>query len=116
MKPIITFEDFAKLDLRVGEITKCEKKEGSEKLLRMTVDFGTEGKRNILAGLAAWYEPDALVDKQFIFIINLAPRKMMGEESQGMLLAADPGLTGTDHQKPEPLLATNYAPNGAIIK
>lgn len=109
MKPIITIDDFAKLDLRVGTVTNCEKKEGSEKLLRLTVDFGEEGTRNILSGIAPWYQPEELVNKQFIFIVNLEPRKMMGEESQGMILAAD-------GEKPEPLKASAEVKPGTVIR
>ncbi|HSA83441.1 MAG TPA: methionine--tRNA ligase subunit beta [Patescibacteria group bacterium] len=108
MKPIITFDDFAKLDLRVGTIINCEEKEGSDKLLRLTVDFGDEGKRTILSGIKAWYKPEDLKDKQFIFIINLEPRKMMGEFSEGMLLAAN-------GEKPEPLLPSSDVAPGTII-
>lgn len=89
MKPVITFDDFAKIDLRVGTVVTCEEKEGSEKLLRLTVDFGEEGTRTILSGIKKWYTPENLVGKQFVFVFNLAPRRMMGEESQGMILAAD---------------------------
>jgi methionyl-tRNA synthetase len=109
MKPLITIEDFDKLDLRIGTIKECVKKEGSEKLLRLTVDFGTDGIRNILSGLALWYQPEELIGKQFVFIINLEPRKLMDEESQGMILAAD-------GEKPEILQAINNVPNGTIIK
>src|SRR2546430_9962665 len=89
MKPIITIDDFAKLDLRVGTVVDCVETEGSEKLLRLTVDFGEEGTRNILSGIKQWYKPIDLKNKQFVFVFNLEPRKMMGEESQGMILAAD---------------------------
>lgn len=89
MKPIISYEDFSKLDLRVGKITHAEEKESSEKLIRLTVDFGEEGTRNILTGIKAWYKPEELIGKSFIFVANLAPRKMMGEESEGMILATD---------------------------
>lgn len=109
MKQLINYEDFAKLDIRAGTIIKCENKEGSENLLRLTVDFGYEGIRNILSGIAKWYKSEDLLDKQFVFIINLEPRKLMGELSEGMILAAD-------GEKPEPLLSTNIVPNGTIIK
>src|SRR5205814_1398799 len=89
MKPIVPFSDFEQLDLRVGKIINCEHKDGSNKLLRLTVDFGEEGKRNILSGIAEFYKPEELVGKSFVFIINIEPRKIMGEESQGMILAAD---------------------------
>lgn len=109
MKPVITIDDFAKLDLRVGKIAKCERKEGSEKLLRLTVDFGEEGERNILSGIAPWYQQEELVGKQFIFILNLLPRKMMGEESQGMILAAE-------GEKPLPLKPSEDTTPGATIR
>ena len=89
MKQIIKYEDFSKLDLRVGEVIECIKKEESNKLLRLTVDFGDEGERNILSGLSQYYKPEDLKGKQFVFIINLEPRKLMGEESQGMILCVD---------------------------
>ncbi len=115
MKPIINFEDFQKLDLRVGTILGCENKEGSEKLLRLTVDFGTEGTRNILSGIAKWYNPSELKGKQFIFIINLAPRKLMGEESEGMILAADI-MSADESNKPILLMPQSETPNGSTIK
>ena len=89
MKPRITYDDFAKLDLRIGKVIDCEHKEGSNKLFRLTVDFGDEGTKNILSGIAQFYTPEELVGKSFVFIINLEPRKMMGEFSEGMILAAD---------------------------
>lgn len=89
LKDTVSFEDFAKLDLRVGEVIKAEKKENSVKLLRLTVSFGEDGKRTILSGIAPWYTPSRVIGKKFIFVVNLAPRKMMGEQSQGMILCAD---------------------------
>lgn len=109
MKPIINIEDFAKLDLRVGTVIECVKKEGAEKLLRLTVNFGEEGQRNILSGIAPWYKPEELIGKQFIFIINLEPRKLMGEESQGMILAADAEI-------PLPLTIATPTKPGALIR
>lgn len=108
MKPIIQYDDFAKLDLRVGTILECVEKEGSEKLLRLTVDFGEEGTRNILSGIKQWYKPTDLIGKQFVFVFNLAPRKMMGEESEGMILAAD-------GKKPLLLKPKSKAQSGAQI-
>ena len=89
MKDIITIDDFAKLDIRVGTVLDCVQKEKSDKLLRLTVDFGEDGVKTILSGIKAWYSPEDLKGHQFAFVLNLAPRKMMGEESQGMLLTAD---------------------------
>jgi len=110
MKAIVSFDDFAKLDLRVGTIIECVEKEGSDKLLRLTVDFGEEGKRNILSGIKEWYKPEQLIGKQFIFIINLEPRKIMGEESQGMLLAAN------GEKKPLPLKPSGKTISGSTIR
>src|SRR3954470_17624508 len=110
MKPIITIDDFAKLDLRVGTVIGCVEKEGSEKLLRLTVDFGEEGTRNILSGIKQWYKPDDLKGKQFVFVFNLAPRKMMGEESEGMILAAE------GEKKPMPIKPRAKVPNGAALR
>lgn len=89
MKPLIKFDDFAKVDMRVGTVVSAEDIEGSEKLIKMEVDFGDLGKRQILAGIKSWYKPENLVGKQLPFVINIEPRKMMGLESQGMILAAD---------------------------
>jgi methionyl-tRNA synthetase len=109
MKPTIQFDEFAKLDLRVGEIVECERKEGSEKLLRLTVDFGEEGKRTILSGIYPHYEPEDIKGKQFIFVLNLQPRKIMGEESQGMILCADA-------EKPIPLIPESKSTPGSSIR
>jgi methionine--tRNA ligase beta chain len=84
----ISFEDFQKLDLRVGKITEASQIPGSRNLIRMVVDFGTE-KRQAVAGLAQWYKPQDLVGKKCAFILNLQRRKMMGVESQCMIFAAD---------------------------
>ena len=81
--------DFNKIDIRIGTVTSAEEVEGSEKLIKMEVDFGETGKRQILAGIKAWYKPEDLKGKQLPFIINIEPRKLMGFESQGMVLAAD---------------------------
>lgn len=88
MKSRIPFQEFEKLDLRIGKVIGCERKEGSEKLLRLQIDFGVEGERKIFSGIAKWYTPEELLGKSFLFIINLEPRKMMDEYSDGMLLAA----------------------------
>ncbi|OGZ69768.1 MAG: methionine--tRNA ligase subunit beta [Candidatus Staskawiczbacteria bacterium RIFCSPHIGHO2_02_FULL_34_9] len=84
----INFEDFKKIDIRVGKIISAEKIEGSDKLLKLQVDFGEE-KRQIVSGIAQFYEPDSLIGKECPFAFNLAPKSLMGVESQGMILAAD---------------------------
>lgn len=89
MDGIINFEDWAKLDLRVGEVKKIEDIEGADKLYKLTVDLGKEiGKRIICAGIKKYYSKDELKSKKIIVFTNLAPRKLKGIESQGMLLAA----------------------------
>jgi methionine--tRNA ligase beta chain len=84
----IKFEDFQKIDLRIGKILKAEKVEKSEKLLKLVVDLGDE-KRQLVAGIGKVYEPDDLLGKEIVVVANLEPKKLMGIESQGMLLAAD---------------------------
>jgi methionine--tRNA ligase beta chain len=109
MKPIITYDEFAKMDMRIGKVVHAEEKEGSEKLLRLTVDLGPdEEQHNILTGIKEWYKPEDLIGKQFLFIINLQPRKMMGEDSEGMILMAD-------GEKPIALAPTEEVPEGSII-
>lgn len=87
-KPQIQYEDFAKLDLRVGRIVHAEKVPKADKLLKLTIDLGTE-QRTVVSGLALHYAPEAIVGKQVTLVANLAPRKMRGIESQGMILMAE---------------------------
>lgn len=84
----ITFEEFKKLDIRIGEILSVEKVENADNLLILEVDFG-EFKRQIVSGIAKWYKAEDLVGKKLPFIVNLEPRKFKGIESQGMLMAID---------------------------
>jgi len=85
---MVTFEEFKKLDLRVGKIIKAEKINGSEKLLRLEVDTGKE-KRQLVAGIGKFYNPEEIIGKEIIVIANLEPKIIFGIESQGMLLAAN---------------------------
>ena len=90
-KPVTTsctIDDFAKLDIRVGTVTACEKVKKADKLLKFTIDDGMAG-RTIISGIAKWYEPEELVGKQVCFIANFPPRKLKGIESQGMILSAE---------------------------
>ena len=84
----ITIEDFIKVDLRVGEIKVAERVPNADKLLRFEVDLGEEQPRQILAGLAEWYEPEKLIGRKVVVVANLKPRKMRGLESRGMICAA----------------------------
>jgi methionyl-tRNA synthetase len=87
-KPTIVYDDFAKLDLRVGKILAAEKVEKADKLLKLTVDLGSES-RTIVSGIALHFKPEEIVGKQVVVVANLAPRKMRGIESNGMILMAE---------------------------
>ena len=88
IEPEASFDDFEKLDIRVGHILNCEKVKKSKKLLKFTIDDGSGVERTICSGIAAYYEPEQLIGKDVLFVANFAPRKMMGIESQGMILSA----------------------------
>ena len=98
--PQITIDDFAKVELRVAKILVAERIPKADKLLRLEVDLGPLGQRQILSGIAEWYTPESLIGRKIVVITNLAPRKMRGLESHGMLLAASHGEDG------KPVLAT----------
>ena len=85
---IIDINHFAAVDLRIGTILECVEVEKSDKLLRMQVDFGILGKRQILSGVKKYFKPEDLVGKQATFVVNFAPRAMMGFQSHGMMLTA----------------------------
>jgi methionyl-tRNA synthetase len=89
----IAIEDFAKVEMRVGQIKTAERIVGADKLLKLTVDIGSE-VRQICAGIAQYYEPDALVGRKVVVVVNLAPRKLRGVESNGMIVAASVGPEG----------------------
>ena len=89
IKPAITFGDFEKLDIRVGRIKYCERVKKANKLLKFTIDDGSGIDRTIVSGIAKFYEPEELIGHDVCFIANLAPRKLMGIESQGMILSAE---------------------------
>jgi methionine--tRNA ligase beta chain len=104
----IRFEDFQKIDLRVGKVLEAEKVEGSEKLLKLIVDLGSE-KRQLVAGIAKYYNPEDLIGKEIVVVANLEPKKLMGIESQGMLLAAN--VDG----EPVILIPEKEVPPGTIV-
>ncbi len=103
-KPEIVYDDFAKLELKAGTVTACEKVEKADKLLKLEVDLGTE-KRTIVSGIALHYKPEEVVGKQVIVVTNLAPRKMKGIESQGMILTAEDSAGKLQLLKPENAVA-----------
>jgi methionyl-tRNA synthetase len=85
----ISIDDFAKVELRVAQVKTAERVKGADKLLRLEVDLGTE-VRQLVAGIAEAYEPEALIGRKVVIVANLAPRKLRGLESNGMILAASP--------------------------
>ena len=116
--PEISYDDFAKLDIRVGTVVAAELVPETDKLIKCTIDFGDPstgsgqglGLRTIVSGIAEWKKPEELVGKQFPYIVNLAPRVLRGVESQGMLLAASDD-SGVALLNPERML-----PNGTKLK
>lgn len=95
MKPTIQYDDFVKLDMRIGLVIAVATPEWSRKLLQLTVDFGPEiGQKTILSGVRQWYSEADLLDKKFPFIVNLAERKMGEGVSQGMMMMADSHVDG----------------------
>lgn len=86
---MISYDDFAKLELKIATILSAERIEGSEKLLKLSIDLGEEQPRTLAAGIGKRYSPEELVGTQIVVIANLAPRTLVGVESQGMLLATD---------------------------
>lgn len=107
---MISFEDFSKVELKVGTVLSAEEVEGSEKLIKCQIDLGEENPRQILAGMKQWYKPKDLIGKQVIVVANLEPKKMMGLESQGMVLAAD-AVGG-----PVLLIPQKEVPSGAKVR
>jgi len=85
----LSFEDLQAVELRIGTVLAAEPVQKSPKLLRLTVDFGEESPRRVLSGIAQSFPPEELISRQFAFVANLAPRSIMGEESQAMIVAAD---------------------------
>lgn len=100
---MINFDEFKKIDLRIGTILEASRVEGSEKLLKLIIDLGAE-KRQILSGIGKSYAPEALIGKQVALVVNLEPRMMMGLESKGMILAASgaDGISLLFPEKPVP--------------
>ena len=90
----INYDDFAKLDLRVATVVECRPHANADKLLVLQIELAGGERRQICAGLRAFYPPEQLVGKQIVVVANLAPRQMRGETSQGMLLAATDTATG----------------------
>ena len=110
IKDVVTFPDFVKLDLRVGTVKTAERIDGSERLVKLGVDLGEEiGQREIIAGIALQYDSSSLIGRQVAVLVNLEPKKMMGFESNGMVLAA--GDSEIALLKPDKKL-----PEGTVIR
>lgn len=108
----ISYDDFAKVDIRVGTVVAAALIPDTDKLIKCTIDFGEEiGVRTIVSGIALFRTPEELVGKQLPYIVNLAPRILRGVESQGMLLAASPGGDGLALLVPD-----TAVPNGTRLK
>jgi len=110
---LITIQDFMNVDLRVGKIATCERVPKSRKLLKMTVDLAEDEPRQILAGLSPWFLPEEMVGRRVVVVANLQPAKLMGLESQGMILAASPEGEGA---VPTPVAVPEGIPLGAKVR
>jgi methionyl-tRNA synthetase len=110
MQPEISYEDFVKLDIRIGTIKAVERVPDTDKLLKCTIDFGELGLRTIVSGIAEWKTPEDMVGKQCPYIVNLAPRMLRGVESQGMLVA------GSDEAGVVLLHPERVVPSGTKLK
>ncbi len=89
MSSEVSYEEFMRIDLRVGFVKEAERVKGSKRLLKLIVDLGELGERQIIAGLGEWYTPDDIKNKYIVVVANLKPKRIFGLVSQGMLLAAD---------------------------
>jgi len=118
MKAVVSYTNFEKLDLRVGKVVKVEVPKWSNKLLRFEVDFGIEvGIRIIFSGVRKWYKGEDFLGKQFIFLINMTPKKMGEEESQGMMLMADTvNSNPADKQRPTSIPLNEPVGNGTVVR
>jgi methionyl-tRNA synthetase len=105
----ITWEDFIKVEFKIGEIVEAKNVEKSEKLIRMVVDFGEFGKKVVFSGIRKYYQPEELLNKKTLFVMNMVPKKIMGEESEAMIF----GASTADNDKMSILLLEKDLPNGS---
>jgi methionine--tRNA ligase beta chain len=106
---MITYDDFMKLDIRIGTVRAADKMPGADKLIRLEIDLGGE-QRQVVAGMALTYAPEEFIGKQVPIVVNLEPRKLRGIESQGMILAVD--VDG----RPVMLLPDREVPPGSVVR
>ncbi|MHC4948633.1 MAG: methionine--tRNA ligase subunit beta [Planctomycetota bacterium] len=115
-KPEIPFDDFLRLDLRVATVTSAEPHPNADRLLKIGLDDGSETGRQVCAGIRAWYDPADLVGKQVVIVANLEPRKIRGELSEGMILAATDASGDGDDEKNVVVLAVDRpVPAGSAV-
>ena len=108
---LISWDDFIKVDFRVGEIVEARSVEGSDKLIRMIVDFGEMGQRVVFSGIRKHYSPEELSGKKTVFVVNVTPKKIMGEESGAMIFAAE----DEDNKEVSVLLLEKDLANGSKV-
>lgn len=106
---MITFDDFTKLEIKIGTVKAADKVQGADKLIRLELDLGA-GMKQVVAGIAPYYTPEQLIGKQTPVLVNLEPRKVRGVESQGMILAADA------EGKPVLLTPDSHVPPGSTVR
>lgn len=114
-KPEITFDDFAKIDLRIARIVSAEPHPNADRLLKIQLDDGSGTPRQICAGIKDQYTPDDLVGRSIVIVANLAPRKLRGEESRGMLLAASNADKGSEDRSVVVLTPMSEIEPGSIV-
>lgn len=112
----ITYADFTKIEFRVGEIIEAKNVEKSEKLIRLIVNFGEElGQKIVYSGIRQWYSPADLLNKKTIFIINMIPKKIMGEDSEAMIFAASADATASQKEQLSILILEKDLPIGTKV-
>ncbi|MGM0482745.1 MAG: hypothetical protein ACQEP6_02690 [Patescibacteria group bacterium] len=109
MKEIIKYEDFSKLDIRAGYVQEAEKVEGSEKLIRLSVDVGEGNHRQVVAGIGKSYDPEDMLKRQVIVLVNLEAREIFGYKSEGMILAV------SGEEGPVIIAPVADVPSGSIV-
>jgi methionyl-tRNA synthetase len=112
---LINYDEFAKVEFKVGEIKEAIKVEGSEKLIKMKVDFGEEKLRIVFSGIQKYYEPEYLVNKKTVFVTNVEKKKIMGEESEAMIFAASADATTAEAASLSLLLLDKELANGSKV-
>lgn len=105
----ISYDDFAKVEFRIGEIIEAKNVEESDKLIRMVVDFGEFGKKIVFSGIRKYYKPEELLNKKTLFVMNMIPKKIMGEMSEAMIF----GASTASNDKMSILLLDKDLPNGS---